>query len=230
MPSTALRVSYVGMSNYRLPVTIDLNQIAASTIPWDTGRPAGTFVDSRAPYQNWTLLMSSENLGHSSYNAGVIEIGQKLRNGLAFNANYTLAKNLSDAQGSDAPTVFAGEEAYAVEIANRFDVRSNRGNVVATPRNRALISGTYQLPFGSGRTWKGSHVMDAIFGDWDLSTVATNADRAVADTDHESGVRSVKHGYGGSLRRWRDSAAGLRWRESLSERNSGSVLQCECLY
>ena len=173
MPSTALRVSYVGMSNYRLPVTIDLNQIAASTIPWNTGATAGAFVDSRAPYQNWTLLMSSENLGHSSYNAGVIEIGQKLRNGLALNANYTLAKNLSDAQGSDAPTVFAGEEAYAVEIANRFDVRSNRGNVVATPRNRALISGTYQLPFGSGRTWKGSHVMDAIFGDWDLSTVTT---------------------------------------------------------
>jgi hypothetical protein len=66
-PSDVARVSYVGMSNYRLPVTIDLNQIAPSSIPWDTGATAGAFVDTRAPYQNWTLLMSSENIGQASY-------------------------------------------------------------------------------------------------------------------------------------------------------------------
>lgn len=171
--STVVRASYVGMSNYRLPVTIDLNQIPASTTPWDTGATAGPFVDSRAPYQNWTLLMSSENIGHSSYQAGIIEVDRKLSHGLAFNANYTFAKNLSDAQGSDAPTVFGSEEAYAVEIANRFDLRSDRGNVVATPRHRALVSGTYQLPYGPGRTWRGSRVMNALWGGWDLSTVTT---------------------------------------------------------
>lgn len=172
-PSTVVRVSYVGMSNYRLPVTIDLNQIPASKIPWDTGATAGVYVDKRAPYQNWTLLMSSENIGQASYQAGIAEVDHKLSHGLALQANYTLAKDLSDAQGSDAPTVFASEEAYAVEIANRFDLKSDRGNVVATPRHRALVSGTYQLPFGDGRAWKGNNYVNALLGGWDLSTVTT---------------------------------------------------------
>lgn len=172
-PNTVVRASYVGMSNYRLPVTIDLNQIPASVTPWDQGTTAGPFVDSRAPYQNWTLLMSSENIGQSTYQAGIAEVDHRLSHGLAIEASYTYAKNLSDAQGSDAPTVFASEEAYAVEIANRFDLKSDRGNVVATPRHRALISGTYQLPFGAGRAWSGPRAMNAVLGGWDLSTVTT---------------------------------------------------------
>ena len=173
LQKTALRFSYVGMSGYRLPVTIDLNQIPASTIPWNTGATAGQYVDNRAPYQNWTLLMSSENLGHSSYEAGIIEVDQRISHGLSFQANYTFAKNLSDAQGSDAPTVFSGEEAYAVEVADRFNLRSNRGNVVATPRDRLLISGMYQLPFGVGRQWSGPTPVNAILGGWDVSLVST---------------------------------------------------------
>jgi hypothetical protein len=170
-PETVVRVSYVGMANYRLPVTIDLNQIPASRIPWDTGATAGPFVDKRAPYQNWTLLMSSENLGHASYQAGTAEVDQRLKHGLAFRGSYTWAKNISDAQGSDAPTVFASEEAYAVEIADRFNLKSDRGNVAATPRHRVLVSGTYQLPFGAGRMWNKPGALNAVFGGWDLSSV-----------------------------------------------------------
>jgi hypothetical protein len=172
-PKTLLRASYVGMSDYRLPVTIDLNQIPASTIPWDTGATAGLYVDNRAPYQNWTLLMSSQNIGQARYDAGQFEVEHQLSHGLSLQANYTYAKNISDAQGSDAPTVFASEEAYAVEIANRFNLKSDRGNVVATPRHRALISGVYQLPFGSGRVWNLSTIPNALLGGWDLSSVMT---------------------------------------------------------
>jgi hypothetical protein len=161
------------MANYRLPVTIDLNQIPASTTPWDTGATADVYVDKRAPYQNWTLLMSSENIGHSIYQAGIAEVDHKLSRGLTLQGSYTLAKDLSDAQGSDAPTVFGSEEAYAVEIANRFDLKSDRGNVVATPRHRALVSGTYQLPYGEGRAFTGPRYANAVLGGWDVSTVTT---------------------------------------------------------
>jgi Carboxypeptidase regulatory-like domain len=172
-PQTLVRVSYVGMSNYRMPVTIDLNQIPASKTPWNTGTTAGVYVDNRAPYQNWTLLMSSENIGHASYDAGQFEVEHRMSHGLAFQAHYTYAKNISDAQGSDAPTVFGSEEAYAVEIANRFNLRSNRGNVVATPRHRVLVSGVYQLPFGAERAWAKPGFLNAVLGGWDASTVMT---------------------------------------------------------
>jgi hypothetical protein len=170
-PSTVARVSYVGMSSYRLPVTVDLNQIPPSTTPYTV--PAGHFVDPRAPYQNWFLLMSSENLGFSNYQALQLEATHAMAHGLAFQANYTWAKNISDAQGSDAPTAYAPEESYAAEIANRFDVAMNRGNVVATPRQRLLLTGIYQLPFGPGRSWLQSGLLSEIVGGWNLSTVTT---------------------------------------------------------
>ncbi|HUA84434.1 MAG TPA: carboxypeptidase regulatory-like domain-containing protein [Bryobacteraceae bacterium] len=169
--STLARLSYVGMNSYRLPVTIDLNQIPASTTPYTI--PGGAFVDPRAPYQNWFLLMSSENLGFADYQALQGELRRTLSNGLSFQANYTWAKNISDAQGSDAPTVFSGEEAYAAEIANRFDVAADRGNVVGTPRQRVLLTGIYQLPFGSGRKWLHSGFPEAVLGGWNLSTITT---------------------------------------------------------
>jgi len=91
---------------------------------------------------------------------------------LSFLGSYTWAKNVSDAQGSDAPTAFGGEEPYAIEIANRYNLRYDRGNVVGTPRQRFLLTGNYQLPYGSGRRWSGGgKVLNAVLGGWDASTV-----------------------------------------------------------
>jgi len=165
--NTIARVSYVGMASYRLPYTIDLNQIAPSTTPYTV--PAGAFVDPRAPYQNWLLLMSSESEGNANYQATQAEMEHKFSHGLSFQGSYTWAKNISDAQGSDAPTTFGGEEPYAVEIANRFDLREDRGNVVATPRQRLLVTGTYQLPFKAAR----SSLLKAVLEGWNASTVTT---------------------------------------------------------
>jgi hypothetical protein len=117
--------------------------------------------------------MSSENLGFSNYQALQTEVRHTLARGLTLQANYTWAKNISDAQGSDAPTVFAPEEAYASEVANRFDVAMDRGNVVGTPRQRLLVTGIYQLPWGAGRTWLKSGIANTVLGGWNLSTITT---------------------------------------------------------
>jgi Carboxypeptidase regulatory-like domain len=166
-PNTIARVSYVGMSSYRLPYTIDLNQIPASTTPYTV--PSGAFVDPRAPYPNWLLLMSSQSEGNASYQGMKAQVEHRLSHGLSFQASYTWAKNISDAQGSDAPTAFAGEEPYAIEISNRFDPRHDRGNVVGTPRQRLLVTGIYQLPF---KTTRSSFLKAALEG-WDVSTIMT---------------------------------------------------------
>ncbi len=79
--------------------------------------------------------MESESIGTQSYQSGIVEVQHRASHGLTFQANYTLAKNISDAQGSDAPGVFASEEPYAVEIADHFNIKYDRGNVVGTPRD-----------------------------------------------------------------------------------------------
>jgi hypothetical protein len=166
----SLRVSYVGMHSYRLSITEDLNQIPASNMPYQT-TTSSPYVDPRAPYHNWFTLYSTFNAGEANYNALEVEESHKMSHGLYFDANYTFAKNLADNQG-DNPTAFAGEVNYGVPIANRFDVRSDYGNVEGTRRDRFLLTGLYQLPFGQGRTflntggWK-----NATLGGWELTTV-----------------------------------------------------------
>lgn len=172
---STLRLSYTGQSTWHLPITIDLNQIPASTTPYTVPNNGYSVVDPRAPYQNWNFLEDSESIGNQIYNAGTVEFTQRASRGLTFQANYTWAKNISDAQGTDAPSAYAGEEPYAVEIANRYDIGYDRGNVVGMPRQRLLLTGAYELPFGKGRTWLNNSgaVVNALLGGWNLSTVTT---------------------------------------------------------
>src|ERR1700761_8663056 len=148
---TTLRVSYVGMHTYRLNITEDLNQIPASTTPYQT-TTASPYVDPRAPYHNWFTLYSTFNAGTQVYSALELEESHKMAHGLYLDANYTLAKNLADNQG-DTPTAFAGEVNYGTPVADRFHILRNYGNVEGTRRDRFLLSGVYQIPVGRGRTF-----------------------------------------------------------------------------
>lgn len=166
---TAVRLSYVGQATWHMPITVDLNQIPASTTPYV---PTNGWADPRSPYQQFGMLMYAQSIGNANYQAGTAEVQHRNSHGLSFLGSYTLAKNISNAQGTDAPTAFAGEEPYAVEIANRFNLRYDRGNVVGTPRQRFLVRGSYQLPYGHGRPWSGGgKLLNGILGDWNFSTV-----------------------------------------------------------
>ena len=166
----SVRASYVGMHTYRLSITEDLNQIPASTTPYQT-TAASPYVDPRAPYPNWFTLYSTFNAGKANYDALELEWSHKNSHGLYFDASYTLAKNLADNQG-DVPTAFAGEVNYGIPIADRFNINGNYGNVEGTRRQRFLFTGVYQLPFGQGRAflndggWK-----NALLGGWEMTNV-----------------------------------------------------------
>jgi hypothetical protein len=165
--NTALRVSYVGMNSYRLNVSVNLNQIAPSAAPY----VPSPFVDPRAPFQNWSVIYSTENLGFQNYQAMQAEVNHRFAGGLSFQANYTWAHDISDAQG-DVPVGYGGETNYGLAVVDRFAVGLNRGNVAGARRQRFLLTGSYDLPFGKGRRWSSSsRVLDAAFGGWSLTTV-----------------------------------------------------------
>ncbi len=168
--NTSIRASYVGMHTYRLSITEDLNQIPASTTPFVT-TAASPYVDPRSPYTNWTELFSTFNAGEANYRAFELDATHRMQHGLYFDANYTFANSVADNQG-DAPSSFAGEVNYGLPIANRFNVKSDLGNVEGTRHHRMLLTGVYQLPFGRGRSFMNDGgVKDAFLGGWDLTTV-----------------------------------------------------------
>lgn len=161
-PNTSLRASYVGMNSYRLNVTENLNQTHPSTQPYN---PANM------PFQNWSVIYNTANMGGQNYQALELEATHRLSRGLSFDANYAWAHNLSDAQG-DAPTTFQGETRYGLADLNHFDISANRGNVVGTRRQRMLLTGTYELPYGKGRQWSNSSsLLNGIFGGWNVNTI-----------------------------------------------------------
>ncbi len=165
----SLRASYVGMYTYRLSITEDLNQIPASTTPFQTTN-ASPFVDPRSPYLNWFELFSTFNAGVQHYNALELEERHNVSHGLSFDVSYTLAKNLADNQGS-TPNAFAGEVNYGIPITDRFNVASDYGNVSGTRRHRALVTGQYQLPFGQGHSLLNHGIASELFGGWEVNTV-----------------------------------------------------------
>jgi hypothetical protein len=162
---TALRASYVGMDGYRLNVTVNLNQQLPTTVAAPLPNP------NPVPFSNWGTIFSTENLGHQNYQALELQATHRLGNGLSYQANYTWAHDISDAQG-DAPTAFQGETRYGLADEDRFAINKNRGNVIGTRRNRFLLTGTYELPYGQGRHWSSSStVVDRILGGWNVNTI-----------------------------------------------------------
>jgi hypothetical protein len=168
--NTAVRLSYVGMNSYRLGVSENLNQIAPSAALY----VASPYVDPRAPFPNWGVIYSTENGGFQNYQAMETEVSHRMSNGLSFQANYTWAHDVSDAQG-DAPIGYGGETAYGLAVTNRFDIAADRGNVAGARRQRFLLTGTYELPFGKGRRWlkSSSALSNGLLGGWNLNTVTT---------------------------------------------------------
>ena len=71
------------------------------------------------------------------------------------------------------PTGFAIESYYGLAVSDRFHVNANRGNVEGTPRQRLLVTGTYELPFGRGRAWNSNNrFLNAVVGGWNLNTIS----------------------------------------------------------
>jgi len=163
----AARITYSGMNSYRMNVKEDYNAIPPSTQPY----VPSPYVDPRAPYQNWIVLNYSANAGFANYQGLTVEATQRSSHGLSFQANYTWAHNISDAQG-DAPGGFTSENLLFTPSYDQFDLRAARGNVAGMPRQRFLLTGTYQIPFGPGRSWKSnSAIVNQALGGWNINTV-----------------------------------------------------------
>jgi hypothetical protein len=168
-PSTAARLSYVGMGGHRQNVTIDLNQIPENTEGYNTN---GGWVDPRAPFQNWSQIFQSANLGSTSYNSMQAELTHRVSHGLTFQSDYSWTKSLTDVQG-DAPTSFGIESYYGIAVSDRFHISQLRGNAEGTPRHRLLVTGTYELPYGKGREWNSNNrFLNAALGGWNLNTIS----------------------------------------------------------
>lgn len=105
------------------------------------------------------------NASNSTYNAAQVDVRRRISRGLQVQANYTFSKVMSDTTG-DGQTRF---ESFLDE--NNGKLERARAPFDITH----VIKGNfyYELPYGAGKTFSGSHLMNQIFGGWSLSGIMT---------------------------------------------------------
>jgi hypothetical protein len=118
--------------------------------------PANIAACTRANPAFGNGILTSSTLGSANFNGGSIKVEKRQKNGLYYLGSYQWSKNLDNISGEAG----ANDSSYATTTA--FDHSYSNFDV----RNRAVISGGYELPFGKGKSFLQSGAGNAILGGW----------------------------------------------------------------
>ncbi|HTP85543.1 MAG TPA: TonB-dependent receptor [Bryobacteraceae bacterium] len=104
--------------------------------------------------------------GNSIYHGLQLELTRRFTNGLQFTASDTYSKTIDNGGGAfqnpGSPQDF-------------LNLNGDRGRADTDVRNRFVLSGVYELPFGRGRHWGNdiNRATDTILGGWQINTIWT---------------------------------------------------------
>ena len=168
----AARLSYVALQTKHLVWQPNSNDLPISATTRAANQPLSAF-----SFPNFGTINNRSTSASADYNSLQAELTRRYAHGLSFTAAYTLAKNLSDNQGTygafgSNPASFSDEQGgyYATWSGNRA---LDYGNVSATRRHRLLLTGLTDVPVGRGRRFGGTmpRLLDAAAGGWQLTNI-----------------------------------------------------------
>ena len=189
----ALKIGYVGGHGKNLNNSYNINQVPDAVI-LGTGAGQGTsylntsvpnpyfgkggqgvlstptvqrFVLA-SPYPAFTAISDAASVGISDYNALNVKVEKRLSRGLTLLAAYTWSSNWDNQWGASStlnPTNNGPQSTY-----NLAPEYSRAINMIP---NRLTISGTYELPFGHGRSFLGgaNRWVDLMVGGWRFNDI-----------------------------------------------------------
>jgi hypothetical protein len=169
--SMSLSAAYVGHNATHLVAPTDWNQPlpgtgAASTwLPFQQRRPLFRVLPLV------TQISGTASWSVSRYNGLQVSARQRYAKGFEYLLSYTYSKTLTDNLGYYGSGGVNAQGAYS---ANHYDRRGyNYGPAFFDARHNFVWAGTYDLPFGKGRSWGNNWhpFVNAIFGGWGLSTI-----------------------------------------------------------
>ena len=170
-------LGYVGSHGYHQMLSEDVNEPVPTICPakpCPASLPAGTiYYPKGAPFANPSLANTTTWMseGVSSYNAMVVDVRQNLSHGLQFRGSYTWSKSMDDGTAWNS-SVGANAPGFVMFPLNP---KLDWGLANTDIRNLGVVSGTYQLPFGSGmrffadaNSWRG-----VLASGWSMSAIGT---------------------------------------------------------
>ncbi|HUS05526.1 MAG TPA: carboxypeptidase regulatory-like domain-containing protein [Bryobacteraceae bacterium] len=155
MANMVLSVAYVGgKGTYVDVVGVNINQAV----------PGPGAVVSRRPYPNLSDATGVAPWGNSTYNS--MQTTFERRMGVVrFSGAWTWAHSIDNTSGESSNS----------PIQNSRNLRAQRGNSTFDVRHKLTLSGTYELPFGTGKPWLNSvpRPVEWIAGGWQLNHIVT---------------------------------------------------------
>ncbi len=165
------RISYIGMHTWHQVWQPQFNQLARSST-----RQASAAAATDYPFPNFYQITRRSPGAIADYQSLQLEFTRRLSHGFALNSVYTLAKNLSDNQGTNgnysSPAGFVDEQG-GYNPTDSTNAAVDYGNVAGTRHQRWLTTVIYELPYGHGKHFgaNSNRLTNALLGGWQLSNI-----------------------------------------------------------
>jgi hypothetical protein len=214
----SLTAAYVGQSGKHIIDPREYNQPLPGTGPVSTWLP----LDQRRPLYAVNPAISNISGTDSSatmnYNALQTSLRKRYSAGLEFLASYTLSKSLSDNLGYYGSGAVKSEDSY---WQNAYDRLADYGRSFFDARHNFSLGGTYDLPYGKGRSFgkNAGPLADLILGGWKAGLIVSahtgfpvtvlSTDKSLQEAAHNDGYarpnyyrpsahqnRTIDHWYG----------------------------------
>jgi hypothetical protein len=111
-------------------------------------------------FPNYPAIQFGDNGAGHQYYGGSIEVERRMKKGFAWQAYYTLARDIGDLENNETPE-------------NAYDRRRERAAWGALPTHRFSANTIIELPFGKGRYWmNNAHwLVNGALGGWLVSGI-----------------------------------------------------------
>jgi Carboxypeptidase regulatory-like domain/TonB-dependent Receptor Plug Domain len=159
-------VAYVGNHSTKLIILGDYNQARPNTT---TDPAAGTPLQARRPFANYSFIQASFNGGWTTYNGLQVKLERRFADGLYFLNSFTFSKAMDNAAGHLEASF--GDNSRG----NIRNLRNDRGLSNYDQPFNNTTSVVYDLPFGKGRQYlSGSnYLVDSVLGGWRMTLINT---------------------------------------------------------
>ncbi len=139
-------------------------------------QPGPGAVNNRRPLSVFTKapVLEFSPWDISRYQGISTRLEKRMSHGLTFLFNFTHGQSLDYQTYTDGDICF--NCGISGDVQNAYDLRAQHGRSDDDIPNRVVLSGDYQLPFGTGRKFLGHGWAGAVAGNWDISSIWTAED------------------------------------------------------
>ena len=133
---------------------------------WGAGAPVQRALRPFPQYDYIDTGCCLQNVGMSTYNAMLVSLNRRLRNGLTLQVSYTWAKNLTDADSA-----LPNNGISVSQVQNPDNLHQEKAISAQDIPQTFVFAPLYQLPFGKGKAFLTHGVPNLVAGGWEIGSV-----------------------------------------------------------